>query len=87
MIFNAPLMLIIWQVVPMSKATQQVRKDRGYAVNELVFQAQAPPLGYSTYFVSVLQNGPPSASVKSGPPAAIQNKVSLPPYLQNCDNI
>ncbi|XP_059903346.1 lysosomal alpha-mannosidase [Gadus macrocephalus] len=62
------------QVVPMSKATQQVRKDRGYAVNELVFQAQAPPLGYSTYSVSVLQNGPPSASAKSGPPAAIQNK-------------
>ena len=80
-------MLKISQVVPMSKASQQLRKGRGYAVNELVFQAQAPPLGYSTYSVSVLQNGPPPAPVKPGPPAAIQNKVSLPPHLQTFNNI
>uniref|UniRef100_A0A4W5KMX2 Alpha-mannosidase n=1 Tax=Hucho hucho TaxID=62062 RepID=A0A4W5KMX2_9TELE len=37
-----------------------VRRGRGYAVNELLFQVQAPPLGYSTYSVSLLQNGRPS---------------------------
>ncbi|KAJ3614411.1 hypothetical protein NHX12_017985 [Muraenolepis orangiensis] len=63
-----------YTVVPVSKATQQVRKDRGYAVNELVFQARAPPLGYTTYFVSMIQNGPPEASVRHGPPASIQNQ-------------
>ncbi|KAG7274498.1 hypothetical protein CRUP_025691 [Coryphaenoides rupestris] len=61
-------------VVPVSRATRQVRKGRGAADNELVFQARAPPLGYTTYSVSVLQNGPPPASVKRGPPGAIQNK-------------
>uniref|UniRef100_A0AAZ3R390 Alpha-mannosidase n=1 Tax=Oncorhynchus tshawytscha TaxID=74940 RepID=A0AAZ3R390_ONCTS len=48
------------QVVPVSQATAAVRQGRGYAVNELLFQVQAPPLGYSTYSVSLLQNGPPS---------------------------
>uniref|UniRef100_A0A4W5MS08 Alpha-mannosidase n=1 Tax=Hucho hucho TaxID=62062 RepID=A0A4W5MS08_9TELE len=48
------------QVVPVSQATAAVRRGRGYAVNELLFQVQAPPLGYSTYSVSLLQNGPPS---------------------------
>ncbi|KAK0140408.1 Lysosomal alpha-mannosidase [Merluccius polli] len=62
------------QVVPVSEATRQVRKDRGHAANELVFLVQAPPLGYSTYSVSRLQNGPPPASATPGPPAAIQNQ-------------
>uniref|UniRef100_A0A8K9UZS1 Alpha-mannosidase n=1 Tax=Oncorhynchus mykiss TaxID=8022 RepID=A0A8K9UZS1_ONCMY len=50
----------ISDVVPVSQATAAVRRGRGYAVNELLFQVQAPPLGYSTYSVSLLQNGPPS---------------------------
>ncbi|KAM4611334.1 lysosomal alpha-mannosidase [Polymixia lowei] len=63
-----------FQVVPVSKATREVRKDRGYAVNELVFQVQAPPLGYSTYSVSLLQRGPPPAPAQHGTPLAIRNK-------------
>ncbi|XP_047434607.1 lysosomal alpha-mannosidase [Mugil cephalus] len=62
------------QVLPVSRATQEVRKNRGSAVNELVFQVQAPPLGYSTYFVSRLQSGPPPASAEYGAPKSIQNK-------------
>uniref|UniRef100_A0A4W6E5G4 Alpha-mannosidase n=1 Tax=Lates calcarifer TaxID=8187 RepID=A0A4W6E5G4_LATCA len=38
-------------VVPVSRATQEVRRNWGFAVNELVFQVQAPPLGYSTYSI------------------------------------
>eukprot|EP00063_Salmo_salar_P065684 XP_014040519.1 PREDICTED: lysosomal alpha-mannosidase [Salmo salar] len=72
------------QVVPVSQATAAVRRDRGYAVNELLFQVQAPPLGYSTYSVSLLQNGPPSPQssvslLQNGPPSP-QSSVSL---LQN----
>ncbi|XP_036385660.1 lysosomal alpha-mannosidase [Megalops cyprinoides] len=62
------------QVVPVSQATRDIRKDRGYAVNELVFQAQAPPLGFSTYSVSQLKHQPPPASPKPGVPLYLQNK-------------
>ncbi|XP_072240719.1 lysosomal alpha-mannosidase [Leuresthes tenuis] len=62
------------KVVPVSRATREVRRSRGFAVNELVFQVQAPPLGYSTYSVSVLQNGPPPTSRQHGAPTVIQNK-------------
>uniref|UniRef100_A0A8K9UIX1 Alpha-mannosidase n=1 Tax=Oncorhynchus mykiss TaxID=8022 RepID=A0A8K9UIX1_ONCMY len=64
------------QVVPVSQATAAVRRGRGYAVNELLFQVQAPPLGYSTYSVSLLQNGPPSPQSSPLPraPKAVQNK-------------
>ncbi|XP_069023708.1 lysosomal alpha-mannosidase [Embiotoca jacksoni] len=62
------------QVVPVSSATQEVRKNRGSAVNELVFQVQAPPLGFSTYSVSLLQDGPPPASTRHRTPTVIQNK-------------
>ncbi|XP_062292629.1 lysosomal alpha-mannosidase [Scomber scombrus] len=65
------------KVVPVSGVTRDVRKNRGSAVNELVFQVQAPPLGYSTYSVSLLPDGPPPASTKHRTPTAIQNK-----YLQ-----
>eukprot|EP00064_Thunnus_orientalis_P022022 superscaffoldBa00007078_g22201 len=61
-------------VVPVSTVTQEVRKKRGFAVNELVFQVQAPPLGYSTYSVSLLKNGPPPASTQHRAATAIQNK-------------
>uniref|UniRef100_A0A8K9X3W4 Alpha-mannosidase n=1 Tax=Oncorhynchus mykiss TaxID=8022 RepID=A0A8K9X3W4_ONCMY len=66
----------ISDVVPVSQATAAVRRGRGYAVNELLFQVQAPPLGYSTYSVSLLQNGPPSPQSSPLPraPKAVQNK-------------
>ncbi|KAF3688011.1 Lysosomal alpha-mannosidase [Channa argus] len=62
------------KVVPVSRATQDVRRSRGLAINELVFQVQAPPLGYSTYSVSQLQDGHPPASTQPSTPTEIQNK-------------
>ncbi|KAK9540894.1 hypothetical protein VZT92_003314 [Zoarces viviparus] len=62
------------QVVPVSAQTAAVRRSRGFAVNELVFQAQAPPLGFTTYSVSLLRDGPPPASTQRRVPAAIQNQ-------------
>ncbi|KAK2817431.1 hypothetical protein Q5P01_025622 [Channa striata] len=62
------------KVFPVSRATQDVRRNRGLAVNELVFQVQAPPLGYSTYSVSLLQDGIPPASTQHTRTTAIQNK-------------
>lgn len=67
--------LLLFQVVPVSTATIEVRRNRGFAVNELVFQVQAPPLGYTTYSVSLLEGGPPPASTQPRTPPAIQNKV------------
>uniref|UniRef100_A0A3Q0SVF1 Alpha-mannosidase n=1 Tax=Amphilophus citrinellus TaxID=61819 RepID=A0A3Q0SVF1_AMPCI len=61
-------------VVPVSEVTHGVRRRRGFAVNELVFQVQAPPLGYSTYTVSLIQGGPPPASAQPRGPTMIQNK-------------
>ncbi|XP_072104661.1 lysosomal alpha-mannosidase [Mobula birostris] len=40
------------QVVAVSAFTKAVRKDQGYVVNELVFEAQLPALGFATYSVS-----------------------------------
>ncbi|KAL1005722.1 hypothetical protein UPYG_G00063150 [Umbra pygmaea] len=62
------------QVVPVSQATAALRRDRGYAANELLFQVQAPSLGYSTYSVSLLQTMPPPASPLTRAPRTIQNK-------------
>ncbi|TDH15678.1 hypothetical protein EPR50_G00011770 [Perca flavescens] len=62
------------QVVPVSTSTRDVRRNRGFAVNELLFQVQAPPLGFTTYSVSLLQDGPPPASTQHRTPTAIQNK-------------
>nr|XP_057921276.1 lysosomal alpha-mannosidase isoform X2 [Doryrhamphus excisus] len=65
------------EVVPVSQATQNVRGNRGFAVNELLFQVQAPPLGFSTYSVSLLQDGPPANFKRYNGPKSIWNK-----YLQ-----
>lgn len=43
---------VLNQLVPVSNFTVAVRQDRGSAVNELVFEAWVPPLGFSTYRVS-----------------------------------
>ncbi|KAI3353477.1 hypothetical protein L3Q82_020006, partial [Scortum barcoo] len=62
------------QVVPVSKATQEVRRNRGFAVNELLFQVEVPPLGFTTYSVSQLQHKAPPAPMQQHTPTAIQNK-------------
>uniref|UniRef100_A0A3Q3WC73 Alpha-mannosidase n=1 Tax=Mola mola TaxID=94237 RepID=A0A3Q3WC73_MOLML len=62
------------EVVPVSSATREVRRNRGFAVNELVFLVQAPPLGFTTYSVSLHAHGPPPASTRQRTPAAIQNR-------------
>nr|XP_046229733.1 lysosomal alpha-mannosidase [Scatophagus argus] len=62
------------QVVPVSTATWALRRNRGSAVRELVFQVQAPPLGFTHYTVSLLQDEHPPPRVEHRPPTAIQNK-------------
>ncbi|KAL2086870.1 hypothetical protein ACEWY4_017929 [Coilia grayii] len=61
-------------VIHISKATQVLRGDRGFAQNELVFQVQAPPLGYSTYSISLLQNRPLPPPPRPKAPLTMQNK-------------
>ncbi|XP_075715232.1 lysosomal alpha-mannosidase [Rhinoderma darwinii] len=39
------------EVTPVSKFTKDVRRDRGTAERELLFQAQIPPLGFSKFTV------------------------------------
>uniref|UniRef100_A0A672MN49 Lysosomal alpha-mannosidase n=1 Tax=Sinocyclocheilus grahami TaxID=75366 RepID=A0A672MN49_SINGR len=48
---------------------------KGYAKGELVFQVEAPPLGYSTYIISMLRDEPPASSAKPTATRSIQNKV------------
>ncbi|KAK1886575.1 Lysosomal alpha-mannosidase, partial [Dissostichus eleginoides] len=36
-------------VLPVSSSTQEVRRSRGSALRELLFQAEAPPLGFTTF--------------------------------------
>ncbi|XP_015271310.1 PREDICTED: lysosomal alpha-mannosidase [Gekko japonicus] len=43
---------VLNEVIPVSSFTQKVRRDRGNAINELVFQASSPPVGYSSYTIS-----------------------------------
>ncbi|XP_061576630.1 lysosomal alpha-mannosidase [Cololabis saira] len=62
------------QVVPVSRMTQEVRRNRGFAVNDLVFQVQAPPLGYSIYSVSLRQDGGAAARPQRSAPTVMQNK-------------
>uniref|UniRef100_A0A8D0BFU9 Alpha-mannosidase n=1 Tax=Salvator merianae TaxID=96440 RepID=A0A8D0BFU9_SALMN len=50
---------VLNEVIPVSGFTQAVRRDRGGAINELVFQASVPPLGYTTYSVSRLHKKDP----------------------------
>uniref|UniRef100_A0AAY4F1G4 Alpha-mannosidase n=1 Tax=Denticeps clupeoides TaxID=299321 RepID=A0AAY4F1G4_9TELE len=57
-----------------SVASREVRGHKGYAINELVFQVQAPPLGFTTYSISLLQNGPPPTPLENKAPLSIQNK-------------
>ncbi|XP_060715118.1 lysosomal alpha-mannosidase [Tachysurus vachellii] len=62
------------QVIPVSKATQDLRRDRGSAQFELVFQVQAPPMGFNTYTITLVQDSPAPPPPKPGAPTSIQNK-------------
>lgn len=83
------------QVVPVSRSTRDVRRNRGFAVNELVFEAGAPPLGYSTYTVSLIQDRPKPATAQHRGPTQIQNKVlrekhkreKSPSHIKKMDHI
>ncbi|XP_035261901.1 lysosomal alpha-mannosidase [Anguilla anguilla] len=66
--------LVDSEVVPVSQATKDIRRDGGYAANELVFQATAPPMGFSTYSVSLVQNRPPPAPPLPGAPPVLENQ-------------
>ncbi|NXV88663.1 MA2B1 mannosidase, partial [Calonectris borealis] len=65
------------QVVPVSNFTRRLRGDGGSAVRELLFQASAPPLGFSTFTVSRLSRGDPRAHPARTP------VVSQPREIQN----
>ncbi|XP_019717347.1 lysosomal alpha-mannosidase [Hippocampus comes] len=81
------------EVIPISGTTRDVRRNRGFAVNELLFRVRAPPLGFSTYSVSLLQDGPPLASTGYHVPKSIWNKylrVTFDPttgLLSGLDNL
>ncbi|XP_074990260.1 lysosomal alpha-mannosidase isoform X3 [Calonectris borealis] len=65
------------EVVPVSNFTRRLRGDGGSAVRELLFQASAPPLGFSTFTVSRLSRGDPRAHPARTP------VVSQPREIQN----
>lgn len=83
----------VCQVIPVSSFTRSVRHDRGCAVNELVFRASAPPLGFRTYSASRLpgEKPAPARELQHLHPRpgtehlswAIENQVwgLIPPYL------
>ncbi|KAI5089006.1 lysosomal alpha-mannosidase isoform X1, partial [Silurus meridionalis] len=62
------------QVIPVSKATQDLRRDRSSAQFELVFQVQAPPMGFNTYSITLLQKSAAPPPPQPGAPPSIQNK-------------
>ncbi|XP_074713591.1 lysosomal alpha-mannosidase [Strix uralensis] len=66
------------EVVPVSNFTRRLRGDSGSAARELLFQASAPPLGFSTFTVSRLSRGnppaPPTHTPVSSQPQEIQNE-------------
>ncbi|XP_023670401.1 lysosomal alpha-mannosidase [Paramormyrops kingsleyae] len=62
------------QVIPVSKETRRIREDKGYAVNELVFQVEAPPVGFRTYGISLVPNSPAPAGPSPVAPPFIENQ-------------
>ncbi|XP_039626448.1 lysosomal alpha-mannosidase [Polypterus senegalus] len=90
------------EVVPVSNFTRDLRRDRGYAVNELLFQVSIPALGFSTYSVSrtsKINNVPvrkPEKHNGHAAPLSIKNefyKVTFDPLtgflseIQNLENM
>ncbi|XP_007421015.1 lysosomal alpha-mannosidase isoform X1 [Python bivittatus] len=53
---------VLNEIIPVSSFTRAVRHNQGSAINELVFQASLPPLGYSTYSISRLSARDPVRS-------------------------
>ncbi|KAM3925843.1 lysosomal alpha-mannosidase [Leptodactylus fuscus] len=64
------------EVIPVSKFTKDVRRDKGTAERELIFQAQIPPLGFSKFTVqkvSTQERFFPKSKTTTNP-AKIENK-------------
>ncbi|XP_067170658.1 lysosomal alpha-mannosidase [Apteryx mantelli] len=59
------------EVVPVSRFTRRLRRDRGNATRELIFQASAPAVGFSTFTVSQLGRGDPHARL-ARPPVSLR---------------
>ncbi|XP_052655960.1 lysosomal alpha-mannosidase isoform X1 [Harpia harpyja] len=66
------------EVVPISNFTHRLRGDGSSATRELLFQASAPPLGFSTFTVSRMSRGdprvPPAQTPVLSQPREIQNE-------------
>ncbi|NXE85545.1 MA2B1 mannosidase, partial [Cochlearius cochlearius] len=66
------------QVIPVSNFTRRLRGDSGGAARELLFQAFAPALGFSTFTVSRLSTGdprvPPARTPALSQPQEIHNE-------------
>ncbi|XP_068854008.1 lysosomal alpha-mannosidase isoform X2 [Aphelocoma coerulescens] len=62
------------QVVPVSGVTQRLRGGAGGALGELLFQAWAPPLGFSTFGVKQLSPRSPPKWPSGDPEPQIQNE-------------
>uniref|UniRef100_A0A8C4E9F8 Alpha-mannosidase n=1 Tax=Dicentrarchus labrax TaxID=13489 RepID=A0A8C4E9F8_DICLA len=75
-VYNPLARPVTWPVrLPVNGTAYLVSDANGKSVDcQLVFQVQAPPLGFTTYSVSLLQDGPPPASTQHRTPTAIQNK-------------
>ena len=68
---------INFDVLPVSNATKDVRRDRGNAPYTVLFSATLPPLGFATYFVraaSSVHKGPVHAIPKEPEAVSIQNE-------------
>lgn len=67
------------QVVPISNFTRRLQGDGSIATQELLFQASAPPLGFSTFMVSRMSRRdprvPPAQTPVLSQPREIQNEV------------
>ncbi len=48
--------LVWFQAMDVTMATKNVRRDRGKAMKELVFQAEVPALGFNTYMIAKQTN-------------------------------
>ena len=50
-VFSPTGSTVVYDIVPVSNATKNVRRSRGTAQYNVVFEAMLPPLGFATYFV------------------------------------
>ncbi|XP_076867010.1 lysosomal alpha-mannosidase [Brachyhypopomus gauderio] len=71
------------QVIPVSKATQDLRRDRGYSMYELVFMVQAPPMGFSTYSITLLKADSTQLEPTPKAPVSMQNEYLMVTFDPN----